>query len=219
MLIKKKSSGQNVLRNLLLVCVLIIICSAVYGWFVFFENEKPIANLDSNNNYLGESGNISLQVEDDKTGIQSIKLSIIQNDKEKILIEKKYPRNGYYGNIGPTKENIDILFKAKKEGFKDGAAEIVAEVRDYSLRGFFSGNQTKVSRAVTIDTIPPKVRLVHAEKYISSGGSGIVIYQIPEHVVKHGVNFNGIFSKGFIIEKGPEDVYVAYIARYIYNSS
>ena len=87
---------------------------------------------------------------------------------------------------------------------------IVAEVADFSMRGWLQGNKTIKSKEVIVDTIPPRIHIIHSEKYISPGGSGIVIYRLNDKDCTHGVNVNGKFNRGFLIGDGRDDTYISF---------
>lgn len=123
-----------------------------------------------------------------------------------------YPRNKYTGAIGPMEDTRTVNFDVEKEGFKDGPMTITVEATDFSLRRWLMGNKSVVSKQVTIDTIPPKIQILHSEQYISPGGSGIAIYRLSDQESTHGINVNGIFYQGFSIGEGRNDTYIAYFA-------
>ncbi len=205
---KKSSKFKNILVFILLI---LIAAGGFIGTTVFFENEKPQVMLDEKLNYFGKVTDFSVSFKDKTSGIRSVKIAVHQLDKEVILHQQEYPRTGYAGQAGPLSEVKKTQYQHAKSGFKDGEAEIIVTVKDYSLRGYFTGNETKLRKAITIDTVAPKIRLMHAERYIFPGGSGIVIYQLSGNVDYHGAEFGGHFHKGHIIGDGRDDVYVAYI--------
>jgi murein DD-endopeptidase MepM/ murein hydrolase activator NlpD len=78
------------------------------------------------------------------------------------------------------------------------------------MRGWFSGNKTIATKEVGIDTIPPKIQILHSEKYITQGGTGIVIYQVSDKDSRHGVDINGIFNPGYLLNEKSADTYISY---------
>lgn len=205
--IKKKTS-----RSFLIFFLILVVIGAGVGVILFFEGEKPQIVLKDNPDFIGSSHEIRFTVTDSRSGLRSVKALIRQDKKEKELFSKIYARSGYTGKIGPSEESKSVLFEARKLGFSDGPAEIEIEAHDYSFRGFFAGNTTVFKKSITIDTVPPKIDLLHNERSIKPGGSGIVLYRISQDAVSNGVQVNTHFFPGFSLGSDKKDIYIAYFA-------
>lgn len=212
MQLHRKSKGGRFRNFLLLLLTLLLLGGGGYTAIVFFEKELPSVSFSEDIQYLGKKSTFTITAKDGKSGLRSVQLQIKQNEAVVDLIDKRFPRKGYTGVIGDASYTEEVNFDFEKTGLKDGEAELVATVRDYSLRGLFSGNIRELRRSVVIDTIPPKISLLHSERYISPGGSGIVLYQIHGDAVKHGAQFAGRFHTGHPLGDGRDDVFIAYIA-------
>lgn len=212
MALTKKSKGGGFPKSILLILLGIIAGAAVYVTLVYFEKSPPVVQLEGNLQYLSKEGSFSLFAKDDNSGLRSIRLVLQQNDKEYVLFDKHFPRKGYSGKIGPTSFTQEIDFNYNKSGLKDGEATLILTARDYSLRNTLAGNLVSDQYPVIIDTVPPRISMLHAERYIRNGGSGVVIYQISGDAVEHGADFGGHFHKGYQVSKERDDVYVSYIA-------
>lgn len=206
---RNKSGKASTLFFLLLLALLF--CGAGYVWLIYFENEAPEISLNGIADYLGKEAVISLSASDQNTGLKSIILEIEQKGKIHTLTDQKFIRSGYSNPMGKTSYSEKIIFNLKASGLKDGEFLIRLTAKDYSLRGGFSGNETVIEKRGVIDSIPPRVKLLHAERYIQPGGSGIVIYQIDDGAVKHGAHFGGHFHKGHLIGDGRDTTYIAYL--------
>lgn len=187
----------------LLFCVVFVL---------FFEGESPKITFSLPSDNIGKQQMLHITVADAKSGLRKIEVSARQGEKQKELAAKEYPRKGYFGKIGQSEDTIDAQFNAQELGFKDGAVDLTIIARDYSLRGFFRGNKTVFEKKYTLDTIPPKVTLLHNEQYVSPGGAGIVIYKLSEPGGKHGIVVNGHFNPGFPVSAERENTYIAYFA-------
>jgi len=203
----KRSSGK---RYFLIFILLILVIGGAGAFFLFFEGEAPQLSLENTNDNIGQQGAIHYTASDSKSGIRSISIWAQQGDLKKQLHYVSFPRTTYTGTVGPLKDAQTASFDVKKEGFKDGPMTITAEVSDFSMRGWFQGNKTTVVKEVTVDTVPPRIQILHAEKYISPGGSGIVIYRLDDKDCTHGVNINGRFNRGALIGDGRDDTYIAF---------
>lgn len=212
MRLKKKTQGGGIRKFFIFTLLILIIACGVYITLVYFEKSPPQITLAGVSEYVGENGTISFTVADKGSGLKNVKLSIQQGEKEYDLVEKSFTRMGYSAQMGPSSFTEDIGFTLSKSALSDGEAEIVATASDYSVRGFFSGNHSQLKKNIIIDTQPPKIRIMHSERYIRSGGSGIVLYQLDAPAANHGADFAGYFHKGYPLESGDNNVFIAYLA-------
>ncbi len=212
MQLHKKSKGSGFGKFLFIILAALIIGGGAYIAVVFFEKEQPRITLEGATEYLGKNVNFKILASDEKSGLRALSFTILQGDKVAEIIKETFPRRGYSGKIGPDSYTKEIDFKLENSGLKDGEAELVVKVTDYSFRGLLAGNVNELRRKVTIDTQAPKIRLLHSERYISPGGSGIVIYQLQGGADKHGAEFAGHTHLGHPIGDGRDDVFIAYVA-------
>jgi len=106
--------------------------------------------------------------------------------------------------------NETISLDAKRAGAKEGKAELVITINDFSLNGMLKGNATIARFPVSIDTKPPRVTIQHAQRYIMPGGSGIVVYGLSEPSLRHGVMIDSTLFQGYPLQ-GSNKRYIAYI--------
>ncbi|MDJ0623307.1 MAG: M23 family metallopeptidase [Desulfocapsaceae bacterium] len=209
---KAKAKKGNFLKIFILICLAFLIAAGVYVSIVFFEKSPPVVKLDVNNQYLGKSGEFTVSASDDESGLQALRMIIKQKDKEHVLFEKQFPRSSYTDQAGPATFSEKVLFEFEGSGLENGEAELILTVNDFSLRNTFSGNLAEIRTKLIIDTIPPKIGMLHAERYIRNGGSGIVIYEITGDVSRHGAEIDGFYHGGHPVGDGRDNVYIAYIA-------
>ncbi len=206
---KQKTKGSHLLLTSFLFTLLV---AGAAAFILFFEGEKPVINLQQSSAFLGKNAIINYTVTDTKSGIHNIFVYGTQGNEKKMLHSVSFPRTRYTGKIGPLEKSETVTFDVQKEGFTDGPMTITVEATDFSMRGWLTGNQTIVSKQVTVDTVPPKIEMLHSEKYISPGGTGIAIYRLYDSGSKNGVDMNGIFNPGFPIGNGHDDVYISFFA-------
>jgi murein DD-endopeptidase MepM/ murein hydrolase activator NlpD len=181
-------------------------------FILFFEGERPVINLQQSSAFVGKNGKFHYTVIDAKSGIHTINVWGIQDNVKKMLHAVSNPRTKYTGAAGPQEDTGTITFDVKKEGFKDGPMSIMIEATDFSLRGWLGGNKAVTTKVVTVDTIPPRLEILHSEKYISPGGTGIAVYRLSDQGSRHGINMNGIFTAGFLLGNGRNDTYISFFA-------
>ncbi len=199
-------------RFLLTILLILILITIAGGYILFFESEKPDAGFGSTGEYVGQDSIVEYLVSDKKSGIRSISLYAAQGETQKVLHTVTFPRSSYKGQAGPLEDNKSLPFNGLKHGFKDGSLTLTLEVTDFSFNGWLKGNKTVVEKHVTIDTKPPRIQIIHDEKYIIPGGSGVAIYRLFEKDSRHGVAVNGHFNPGFLIGDGRDDTYISFFA-------
>jgi len=205
----KKKKGSS---TLLLILVTVLIILAAGSGFIFFESEKPVITLDRTILYFGPKTPVTFTAVDSRRGLKKIRVELIQGEKKKTLYSTEFQRQGYWLKCGPESQTISYTDGIKKKGFKEGEARLIIEATDYSLFHFFTGNTSRLEQKVTIDTKPPRVNILHSERYIENGGAGFVIYRLSDDTDRHGVVLGNDFHPGTPIEDGREDVFNAIFA-------
>lgn len=208
---RKSKKSFSILGALSIFLFIILIVGGGASFFLFYENQAPTISMKKIN-FFGKESNINFSIADAGNGLKSITVTAEQDGISKDLYSKVYDRNGFIGQVGPEKENQQVSFSPQKLGFKDGSVNITITTHDFSCRNFFSGNKTEIIETITIDTKAPKIRLIHSDQYVSSGGSGIVIYKIDDPDSLSGAVINGEFHKGFPIGDGRKNVFISYFA-------
>ncbi|MCL2790276.1 MAG: M23 family metallopeptidase [Desulfobulbus sp.] len=208
--LRHSSRRSGFLKTLLLTLATVAVLAMAGVGVLLFEFEKPTLVLDKEIKYLGGKVELPLRATDQKSGIRSLTITLVQGDTSAVLLEKSFPRQAWFKPAGPTSLNEKVLIDAQKAGIKEGKAELIVSVRDFSLNNLFRGNETLRRLPVTMDTTPPVVKILHAQRTIRSGGSGMVLYAISEPPGKHGVAIDNAFFPGFPV--GKNNAYVCYFA-------
>lgn len=199
-------------KFILITLFLLIAAGAAAGYILFFEGDRPSINLDQTKEFIGKDAVIHYAVKDGQSGIKSIAIWGTQGNKNELLYSQTSARAGYYGAVGPLEDTGEVAFSVNNKGFKEGPMTITVEAVDFSMRGWLQGNKSVAIKNVTIDTVAPRVQILHSEKYISQGGSGIAIYRLSDQDSIHGVELNGHFHPGFLVGDGRTDIYIVYFA-------
>lgn len=208
--LRSSSRRGSFVKNFFLALASAAFLAGVAAAFFLFEFERPTLVLEKEIKYLGGKVDLPLKVQDQKSGIRSMVITLSQGDNAIRLLEKTFPRQAWFKPAGPTSLSEQVTIDAKQAGLKEGSAELTISVRDFSLNGFFRGNETLLRLPVTMDTKPPTVTLIQAHRVISPGGSGMALYTISEPPGKHGVMIDTAFFPGFATDK--KDAYVCYFA-------
>ena len=182
------------------------------GWFLVksFEGKHPEIKVELPSKYLKKTYEMSLSVSDVGKGLKNIRVSILKQNKEIVLLSKRYPNPGFMGS-GVFHDSFKIPVKFEDQNISDGDALIIIHVSDYSFRGWNKGNFAYMEEKVIIDSIAPKVKILTKKHNIKKGGAGLVIYRLFEKEIKSGVMIDDNFFPGFSGMFSDKDVYAAFI--------
>ena len=189
---------------------LLLIVAVGIGFFKYYEREKPQFNFKGDVSVFGVQKEVSFSVSDSRSGISFVEIVLVQDNTSAKIFETAFSRQGFFAHNGPNKLDETFVLEAGAMGFKDGEAELQVTVRDFSFWNWKAGNETVATYPVTLDTHPPKISIIHSTRYVSPGGSGIVVYKISDTAEKHGVTVNGHFNPGFPVSDAEDGPYIAY---------
>lgn len=178
--------------------------------FLLFEFENPTLVLEKQIKYLGGTIDLPLHAADKKSGISSLTITLTQGETSAVLMERHFPRTAWFKPAGPQVLNEKVVIDAQKAGIKQGQADLMISVRDFSLNGFFKGNKTVQRIQVVMDTVAPKVALVHGQRTLQPGSTGLAIFTVAEQPERQGVLIDDAFFPGY--PTGKKDTFVAYFA-------
>jgi len=181
-----------------------------FAAFLLFEFEKPTLALGKQLKYLGGIIELPLHATDKKSGISSLTITLTQGETSAVLLQRHFARKAWFKTAGPQILDEKVLIDAQKAGIKQGEAELVISVRDFSLNGFFKGNETVQRIGVIMDTVPPKVALQYGQRVLQPGRTGLAVYTVNEQAERQGVLIDDVFFPGY--PTGKKDTYVAYFA-------
>lgn len=190
------------------VIVLITVAAVLVG---FYEREVSQVRVLTDIERVGAVKDVELLLTDGRSGLRSVQVYLVQGVKKVSVFEGEYPRQGLLKNSGPEQVKIQIRLEPAALKFKNGEAELLVVVSDYSWWNWMEGNLATVSFPIELDTKPPLLYIADSPRYIIQGGAGIVTYSLNEEVSKHGVMINETFHPGFPLPHKGEGVYGAII--------
>ncbi len=179
-----------------IVAGLIILLPLVWYLVVRLEGEKPTVEFELLSAFISQSQDVAVNISDVKSGVRKVWISLMKDGKEVTLVEEEFPSVGL--GRGGKVHHQQIRFKVDtgKLGLSDGDAMLRLAVWDYAWRGWFSGNQSYLEKAITIDTRPPEIEVYSQAHNVSQGGTGLVIYRISEFCPMSGVTVGEHFFAG-----------------------
>lgn len=193
---KQKKQGKKLKISLLAIVVSALAVSCAWVFITRYESTPPQIILNPQSPYIREATKISGRVIDEKTGLRSISISVLNNGRRIELKQAELDKES-----GPTggklhTYSISISLDPKKLGLSDGKASLLIKASDNSWKNGFNGNESVVQNDFFIDTRPPAIQILSSQHNISQGGSGLVIYRLSEQCSEHGVYIGNDFFPG-----------------------
>ena len=186
---------KNKIKKRWIVGIVGAVLLLLVSWFLLirFEGQKPEVIFEPASTYIGSSHDFSISLADPKSGLRKIWVAMIQNGKEVILLDEKFPSAGIFSGGKIKSQSLVIPFEPAKYEFSDGKAVLRLAVWDYSWRGWWHGNQSYVEENLIIDTKPPEIEVISRAHNLTQGGAGLVIYRTSEDCRQTGVQVGDNF--------------------------
>ncbi|MFH1625074.1 MAG: M23 family metallopeptidase [Pseudomonadota bacterium] len=175
-------------RYYLLGGLLILVCLLVGVWLVVEGDfTPPNIILSKDIEFLGQNQELRFSVEDGKSGVGLAQVSIVQGDNIREISRFDFPKKGEF------RKELELNIQPRSLGLKDGKARLIISARDSSL----FGNETKLERELTVDTVPPQLGIQSLNHYISMGGSCLAVYNVSKDTVKSGILVGETHFRGY----------------------
>jgi murein DD-endopeptidase MepM/ murein hydrolase activator NlpD len=176
------------------------------------EHEEPVALIDLQSPYIGRSSNLTVSLSDQKSGLRSLWIAILQDGKETVLVDQVFPSAGMLGYGSTKSEAKRIAIEPRKAGLKDGSAMLRLVAVDYSWRKWGQGNRIYLEEEIIIDTRTPELEVLSKAHNISPGGTGLIVYKASETCPRSGVVVGEHFFPGYTGAFENEDLLIAFFA-------
>lgn len=161
------------------------------------EGNPPTMDLGMTSSALGASQTLSIDVEDQQTGIRQVWVAIFKDGKETVLLDKLFPSSNILMGGAIRDHSIELPVDPQALGLKDGKAILRLVARDYAWRKWGKGNQQYQEHEVMIDTRAPNIDVISPALYLTQGGAGMVIYTLSEECPTSGVSIGDDFYPGY----------------------
>ena len=152
--------------------------------------------------FLTTTTEIPLVVTDEKRGIRTITVTLKQGNRHVTLLEKRFSFEGLLNAEGAHR--FDAVLTLNPSELNQGRADLEVYAWDYSRSSGGDGNLTISEHKMTIDTIPPALRLVSGLNYVNEGGAGLIVYQTTSDAMKSGLYVEDRFFPGFQAARGAD---------------
>ena len=161
------------------------------------EGNAPAVAHDLEAPFVGEPREIVLDITESGRGLQSVQVVLSQDGRETILEEARFEGSMLWGGSDVMSHRLPVTLDARALALEDGDARMRIEVRDYSWRNWWHGNQTVEEVPLVVDTRAPQIEVLSRLHYVNQGGSGAVVYRLSETCPSHGIRVGERFFPGF----------------------
>lgn len=134
-----------------------------------FEWHAPTVTIDLPADSVGLRP-FEIDVRDLGKGLGYVAVSLVREDAS-------WPIHFAQFDATTKQHRVNIQLDPEKLELTEGPAVLRVTATDGSYWNFFRGNLTVVDRPVNIDLTPPTIQVLAEDRYITVGGSGLVIFK------------------------------------------
>lgn len=181
----------------LAIIALYLVMVALYRWG---DGTPPRVTLVEPFTLVGPTTPLTLHVEDTGTGLQDVTVRLVQNLENYTLAQERFPVQAPLSLGDGAQHTFDLDIIPFGDGTipkRRGRAKLIIAARDYSWRGFFEGNWTRIEQDVTIKFTPPRVEVLSTPLPVSQGGAGAALYRVSQDAKRYGVQIGETFFPGY----------------------
>lgn len=154
------------MKKLIPLLVLIVITTGLYfsGRLDFSKPEIKVSDVSS----IGKNSKIKLHVEDNGSGLKSLRVSLVQDGREIVLYNSD--------EIKQKRVNIDINLNPQKAGLLEKEAILKIQAKNNAL----INKTASYEKQVKIDLTPPVISMLEWTRNLINGGTGFVFFKVSE---------------------------------------
>ena len=178
-----------------LVTVIIVVCMS--------DRRPPTVTFSKPFDVVGSKTALRLHVEDARSGLKHVSVTIEQGDELYIIVDRKFekPRWLTVWMGGPEKRfDLDLVPYADREiPRKEGAATLIITAEDYSWRRVSEGNREDIVYEFRTKFRAPQLERISSRHVINQGGAELIRYKVSDDAVHHGIEVGGVFYPGYSV--------------------
>jgi hypothetical protein len=184
------------MRALIGLLVLLLLVGGGAALWIRAEGEAPSIEAPEAV-LLGRAGTtLPIAIADPRSGLRSLSVELVSGDQTRTLLAEQYPGNLASGGTR-SDQQAQVALDPKALGELASDAHLKIAARDWSWRGWLSGNEATRELPITVDLKPPQLSVATGLSYAQRGGSGAVAYTLSEPTVQDGVRVADHFYPGF----------------------
>lgn len=191
-----------------LLGVVVVLALLVTGGFFLswqFEWHAPVVVMESERDTLGRRP-VTVVVRDRGKGLAVVSVNLVVNGESS-------PINFQEFGPGVNSVELSVNLDPVQHKLRDGPGVLSITAADHSYWSFFRGNRTTFVKEVRVDFRPPTVEMVSEDRYVTQGGSGLVVYKASPDTERSGVRIGRYFFPGYKGYLADRDEYLAFFSH------
>ncbi len=173
---KKNTASLKVFLTLFFLALI-----GTTAFLLFNDTSKPTISLEPQLEQGKEISNnllFNLNVEDAQAGLDFVQIRIHRDTQSMLLFEKKF---------ASKVKKFRHEFTLADAKLPDGKFILEIVAKDTSYANFLAGNIEQSSIELQMDSQAPKIATLSSAPNLRRGGSGLVLYDTSDDVVKTGI--------------------------------
>ncbi len=185
------------LRGWIVVGLLVIVVALAALATTRLDGAPPLVQVTGRAVVGAEPESLQIELSDEGAGLRTVTVQLEHAGGQVDLASRLF-RGSFLAGGAPDSHRATIPVELDPAGMKlaDGSATLRVQVRDWSWRGGFGGNLTELAHPLTIDTVPPKLRVDSGLTWVRRGGAGVILYQVDEATTRDGLRVGEAFFRG-----------------------
>ncbi len=178
--------------------ILLLLALAGVLFLMFRDLTAPELTISPQREMISTVTEFMVEAKDPSSGVKSLRISVVQRDTERLVLEKTYPKPA---NAVLEKFTLKDL-PPQSPPLDDGDLTLIVEARDGSYANFGQGMLGRMIVPYVLDTVPPKLSIRESSSSIRQGGAAAVAYTLDAPAEKTGVVAKDLFFPGYRQEDG-----------------
>ena len=174
---------------IILTAVIILLAAGAGAFLLFKDTTPPVITIGPDATNVGKGTQLTIEIEDQGSGLKSFSISATQGGKEISLMSKKLP-----GGIKSVKEVISL----DKGQIKEGNFTLNVTAQDASLYPFGETGLATGEKSYNYDATPPRIFVESHTNNLNQGGSGLMVYALSEVAEETGIRVGDRFFPAYL---------------------
>jgi murein DD-endopeptidase MepM/ murein hydrolase activator NlpD len=215
---RQRSMGRGERRTPKGILVVLVVVGGLWLALALARPGKaPTVTATSDLPGIGPLTRVSVVASEPGRGLSRLKVELIQQDLEVVLLEEEYEPLApwsYWGERTGLKDVVIEVGRGLQKGLKEGDA--VVRVTAWSAPALLRRRAPTVEELVLpVRLKAPLLQVLSSKHYVAQGGAEAVVYRVGETSVRDGVEVGDWWFPGYPLPGGgPQDRFALFAAPY-----
>lgn len=198
---KRRSGGGLVLLFLVLLLLGVAGAGAVVTTRV---GGVPEVTLEAGLPAIGKRTPVTVTASELERGLSSLKVELIQGELVKELYAQDFVTAAAWALWAPRSEPVTVHLEVGKEKVPElKAGEATVRVTAGRAGTWLRAPEPRIETlTLPVRLTPPSLEVLSSQTYVAQGGAEVVVYNVGETAVEHGVRAGAWFFPGFPLPGG-----------------